>query len=74
MTWQDKMDIILKEVFGNQYGLEVVNEHEINISYRDKIIMNVKTVEFLSAHWRKELKSAIMKLFDFKVAEIYKKY
>lgn len=74
MRWEEKMDAIIKEIYGDDYGITVVNDSEFNVYYLGKLFMNIKTVQFLSAHWRKELIGAIIKIIDFKVAEVYKKY
>ncbi len=69
MKWEMKMDFVVSEVLGEDFYVNVINDHEFQILEGNHVVAYRETLESLKSHWRKNIKEVLMTMYDEKVTK-----
>lgn len=71
--WQYKMDVLVKNVMGKEYEVDVEGDNIFYILYNGMQVLRRETANELKSHWRQEITECLKFLFENKIKHALKK-
>jgi hypothetical protein len=74
MRWQDKMDILVKDILGIEYTCIVNSDKSFTIFENGDPVAKRSSINYLEAHWRNELAETLKIMYNEKIQKSLLKY
>lgn len=69
MTWQSKMDSVVKDVLGIEFTCVINSDKSFSIFENNTKVASRETVFYLESHWRHEIAETLKVMFDEKIRD-----
>lgn len=73
MTWQEKMTFIIREVLGEGYRIEVIDNRNFKTYNGDSLICETETLLEIPSHWQSHVTNIINMVNETKILVAFQK-